>query len=99
MTFSDCVYIPDRVCDDINSMPPKSRECIINALVEAHHNKLELQEAKAIVNKLEQQVEDLQKALDTVLLNKCRVRKVKVKVYGRGTVDKTLHRYVRQAED
>ena len=51
------------------------------------------------IRELEQKVDDLQKALDTVLLNKCRVRKVKVKVYGRGTVDKTLHRYVRQAED
>jgi hypothetical protein len=36
---------------------------------------------------------------EVVLLNKCRTRKVKVKVYGRGTVDKNLHRHVRQAED
>lgn len=35
------------------------------------------------INALEQQVDGLQKALDAVLLNKCRTRKVKVKVYGR----------------
>ena len=70
------------------------------------HLMCELLEARGIIKgqekyiaELEQKVEDLQKALDIVLLNKCRVRKVKVKVYGRGTVDKTLHRYVRQEED
>lgn len=35
------------------------------------------------IAELEQQVNDLQEALDAVLLNKCRTRKVKVKVYGR----------------
>jgi hypothetical protein len=54
---------------------------------------------EAYIRELETLVDDLQKALDTVLLNKCRVRKVKVKVYGRSSVDKILHRYVRQAED
>ena len=51
---------------------------------------VKLLEAKGIIKgqetyitELEQQVDDLQKALDTVLLNKCRTRKVKVKVYGR----------------
>lgn len=47
-----------------------------------------IKEQKNYIKELEQQVEDLQKALDIVLQNKCRVRKVKVKVYGRGTVDK-----------
>lgn len=42
-----------------------------------------IKEQKNRISELEQKVEDLQKALDTVLLNKCRVRKVKVKVYGR----------------
>lgn len=42
-----------------------------------------IKEQKNRIRELEQQVEDLQKALDTVLLNKCKVRKVKVKVYGR----------------
>lgn len=54
---------------------------------------------KDYIKELESQVEVLQKALDAVLLNKCRTRKVKVKVYGRSPVDKTLHRHVRQAED
>ena len=42
-----------------------------------------IEEQKNYIKELEQQVNDLQKALDTVLLNKCRTRKVKVKVYGR----------------
>lgn len=54
---------------------------------------------EAYIRELEKQVDCLQKALDTVLLNKCKVRKVKVKVYGRSPVDKNLHRYVRQAEN
>lgn len=54
---------------------------------------------KAYIAELEQKVDDLQKALDAVLQNKCRIRKVKVKVYGRSPVDKNLHRHVRQAED
>ena len=35
------------------------------------------------IEELEEQVACLQKALDAVLLNKCRARKVKVKVHGR----------------
>ena len=38
---------------------------------------------KDYIKELEQKVEDLQKALDIVLQNKCRVRKVKVKYIGR----------------
>lgn len=38
---------------------------------------------KDYIKELEQKVEDLQKALDTVLQNKCRTRKVKVKYIGR----------------
>lgn len=48
----------------------------------------------AYIKELEQKVDDLQKALDTVVTNKCRTRKVKVKVYGRSPMDKTLHRDV-----
>lgn len=46
-------------------------------------------EQKKYIKELEQKNEDLQKALDAVLLNKCRTRKVKVKVYGRSPVDKS----------
>ena len=52
-------------------------------------------EQKDYIAELEQKVEDLQSALDAILLNKCRTRKVKVKVYGRSPVDKNLHRHVR----
>lgn len=97
MLFNNCVSIPDKVWYDIIS--PESRECILNGFMECHHTKCELNEAKAYIKELEQKVDDLQKALDTVLQNKCRTRKVKVKVYGRSPVDKNLHRYVRQAED
>ena len=38
---------------------------------------------KEYIKELEQKVEDLQKALDVVLQNKCRARKVKVKYIGR----------------
>ncbi len=38
---------------------------------------------KDYIKELEKQVEFLQKALDTVLQNKCRTRKVKVKYVGR----------------
>ena len=38
---------------------------------------------KGYIKELEQKVEDLQKALDVVLQNKCRARKVKVKYIGR----------------
>ena len=38
---------------------------------------------KDYIKELEQKVEDLQKALDVVLQNKCRTRKVKVKYIGR----------------
>ena len=58
-----------------------------------------IEEQKNYIKELEKQVDDLQKALDAVLLNKCKVRKVKVRVYGRIPVDKNLHRYVRQEED
>lgn len=54
-----------------------------------------IKEQKDYIRELEQQVDDLQKALDAVLLNKCKTRKVKVKVYGRGAVDKNIHRHVR----
>ena len=81
MVFNDSVYIPDKVWNDITS--PESKECILNALVESHHTNCELQKAKAYIKKLEKQVDDFQKALDVVLLNKCRTRKVKVKYIGR----------------
>ena len=42
-----------------------------------------IEKQKNYINELEQQVDDLQKALDVVLQNKCRVRKAKVKIYGR----------------
>ena len=42
---------------------------------------------KDYIKELEQKVDDLQKALDVVLLNKCRTRKVKVKYVGRSKVD------------
>ena len=54
-----------------------------------------IKEQRDYIKELEEQIEDLQKALDTVLLNKCRVRKVKVKYCGRSSMDKALHRYVR----
>ena len=38
---------------------------------------------KDYIKELEQKIEDLQKALDVVLQNKCRTRKVKVKYIGR----------------
>ena len=38
---------------------------------------------KDYIMELEQKVEDLQKALDIALQNKCRTRKVKVKYIGR----------------
>ena len=38
---------------------------------------------KEYIKELEQKVEDLQKALDVVVQNKCRTRKVKVKYIGR----------------
>lgn len=97
MLFNDCVLIPDKVWNDIVS--PESKKCILNGLMEGHHTKCELNEAKVYIKELEQKVDDLQKALDVVLTNKCRTRKVKVKVYGRGSVDKVIHRHVRQAED
>lgn len=37
---------------------------------------------KDYIKELEQKVDDLQKALDVVLQNKCRTRKVKVKYIG-----------------
>lgn len=42
-----------------------------------------IKEQKNYIKELEQQVEFLQKALDVVLQNKCRTRKVKVKYVGR----------------
>lgn len=42
---------------------------------------------KIYIEELEQKVEDLQKALDVVLQNKCRTRKVKVKYIGRSKMD------------
>ena len=81
MVVKDCLYIPDKVWNDITSV--ESKECILNGLMEGHHIKCELKEAKAYIKELEQKVDDLQKALDVVLQNKCRTRKVKVKIYGR----------------
>ena len=81
MTFNNCVYIPDKVWNDIIS--PESKKCILDGLMESHREKLELENAKAYIKELEQKVEDLQKALDVVLQNKCRARKVKVKYIGR----------------
>ena len=54
-----------------------------------------IRKQQAYILELEQTVELLQKALDVLHQNKCRTRKVKVKVYGRSPVDKTLHRHVR----
>ena len=42
-----------------------------------------IKEQKDYIRELEQKVDDLQKALDVVLQNKCRTRKVKVKYIGR----------------
>jgi len=42
---------------------------------------------KDYIKELEQKVDDLQKALDVVLQNKCRTRKVKVKYIGRSKMD------------
>ena len=81
MVVKDCVYIPDKVWNDIGSI--ESKECILDALMECHQAKLELKNAKAYIKELEQKVDDLQKALDVVLQNKCRTRKVKVKYIGR----------------
>lgn len=81
MVFENCVYIPDKVWNDIIS--PESKDCILKGFIEGHHIKCELEEAKAYIKELEQKVDDLQKALDVVLQNKCRTRKVKVKYIGR----------------
>lgn len=61
MVVKDCIYIPDKVWNDITSI--ESKECILKGLMECHHTKCELKEAKAYIEKLEQQVEDLQKVL------------------------------------
>ena len=53
-----------------------------------------IKEQKNYIKELEQKVDDLQEVLDVVLQNKCRTRNVKVKVYGRSSMDKVLHRYV-----
>ena len=72
------VTIPITVLEDIGSI--ESRKYVLDRLTFAH----------AVMNKqadriaeLEQKVDDLQKALDVVLQNKCRTRKVKVKYIGR----------------
>jgi hypothetical protein len=85
MVVKDCLYIPDKVWNDITSV--ESKECILTALMESHHERLELGKAKDYIKELEQKVDDLQKALDVVLLNKCRTRKVKVKYIGRCKMD------------
>lgn len=81
MLIAEGVLIPTKVLEDIIS--PESKKCILTALTDFRDTKCELAKAKTTIAELEQQVDDLQKALDTVLLNKCRTRKVKVKVYGR----------------
>lgn len=99
MLIAEGILVPTKVWEDIIS--PESKRCILNALIESRDTKRELQKANntivkqdAYIAELEQKVDDLQKALDTVLLNKCRTRKVKVKVYGRSPMDKVLHRNV-----
>lgn len=47
-----------------------------------------IKEQKNYIKELEQQIENLQKALDVLQQNKCRVRKVRVKFYGRSPMDK-----------
>ena len=42
-----------------------------------------IKEQKNYIKELEEHIDDLQKALDVVLQNKCRTRKVKVKYVGR----------------
>lgn len=42
---------------------------------------------KDYIKELEQKVDDLQKALDVMLQNKCKTRKVKVKYIGRCKMD------------
>lgn len=42
-----------------------------------------IKEQKNYIKELEEHIDDLQKALDVVLLNKCRTRKVKVKYVGK----------------
>ena len=81
MVLKDCIFIPDKVWNDIASV--ESKECIITALMKSHQEKLELEEAKAYIKELEQKVDNLKEALDVVLQNKCRTRKVKVKYIGR----------------
>lgn len=81
MVFNNCVYIPDKIWNDIIS--PESRECVLDLAMECHRIKSESQKEKTIIKELEQKVDDLQKALDVVLQNKCRTRKVKVKYIGR----------------
>lgn len=72
------IAIPITVLEDIGSI--ESRKYIIDRLVFAHSA---IDKQTTYIAELEQKVDDLQKALDAVLLNKCRTRKVKVKVYGR----------------
>lgn len=43
-----------------------------------------IKEQKNYIKELEEHIDDLQKALNVVLLNKCRTRKVKVKYVGKG---------------
>lgn len=96
--------LPVSIIEDINSL--EGRKFIITELIDGHNAKCELEKAKITIREQNAQiaalmtkVDDLQQALDTVLHKKYRTRKVTVKVYGRCPVDKTLHRYVRQAED
>ena len=67
----------------------KAREDIVFELNTAY---FAIKKQQDYIKELEQKNEDLQKALDAVLLNKCKVRKVKVKVYGRSPVDKNRPR-------
>jgi hypothetical protein len=98
------IALPINVLEDIVS--PESKKFILTELSIAYDAKRDLEKAKTTIAMQDKYIEELercvdiqQKTLDALMLNKCRTRKVKVKVYGRSPVDKALHRYVRQAED
>jgi hypothetical protein len=94
------VALPANVLEDITS--PEVKQYILTELTDAHNVRLELTKAittiseqNAYIEELEKQVTLLQKTLDVLHQNKCRTRKVKVKVYGRGKVDKVMPGHIR----